>query len=492
MKLAASLLLVLVSASALAAKSNAESAVERLLNGQVSQAVSQSVIVVRLNDGKTLYEKDAEKLMSPASVTKVVTTAAVLTKFSPVHTFKTQFFHTGARKNERILGDLVVVGDGDPFVVSEKLWQLAADIKNMGIREFAGDLVIDNTLFDDETRDAGRVGTAKATRNAYDAPITAFGVNFNTFAVAIAPGAAAGKPAEVSLDPYPLRNVTIDNEVRTGKAKTAKSLEVRRVDAKGGERLVASGAVPEGGGIYKVYRSVGDPVVAAGEYVKAFLRSEGVIVRGNVKQAAKPAGATPLVELESYDLRRISHGLNTFSNNYIADVLVKRLGAAFPRSGSPDQPGSGTYANGLAVISDFLRKDVGIKGEFALQNGSGLDTDNRLSARQVADVLMYMERRMDLFPDFLASFPASGWDGTLKKRFHKGEQEVLNGFFRAKTGTLTVPVAVAGLAGYFRHPKHGLTAFVILENGQTGKAQPPIADLRDRQDKVLVALMDDL
>lgn len=492
MKVAASLLLLLASASALAAKSNAEG-IAGLLKGQgVSQAVAQSVLVVRLSDGKALYEQDADQLMSPASVTKVVTTAAVLTKFSPVHTFKTQLFHTGGRKNERVLGDLVVVGDGDPFLVSEKLWQLAADIKNMGIREFAGDLVIDNSLFDDETRDEGRKGAAKATRNAYDAPITAFGVNFNTFAVTVAPGAAAGRPAAVSLDPYPLRHVSIDNEVRTGKAKSAKSLEVRRVETKEGERLVASGAVPEGGGIYKVYRSVGDPVTTAGEYLKAFLRAEGVTVRGNVKQGAKPADATPLLDLESYDLRRISQGLNTFSNNYIADVLVKRLGAAFPRSGNPDQAGSGTYANGLAVISDFLRKDVGIKGEFVLQNGSGLDTDNRLSARHVVDVLTYMERRMDLFPDFLASLPASGWDGTLKKRFHKGEQEVLNGFFRAKTGTLTAPVAVAALAGYFRHPKHGMTAFCILENGQVGKTQPAITDLRDRQDRVLVALMDDL
>jgi D-alanyl-D-alanine carboxypeptidase/D-alanyl-D-alanine-endopeptidase (penicillin-binding protein 4) len=103
-----------------------------------------------------------------------------------------------------------------------------------------------------------------------------------------------------------------------------------------------------------------------------------------------------------------------------------------------------------------------------------------------------MERRMDLFPDYIASLPATGWDGTLKKRFAKGDAIDLKGQFRAKSGTLTEPITVAGLAGYFRHPKHGMMAFCILENGVRGQAQPGVVDLRDRQDRVLVAMLGDL
>lgn len=490
MKLGSALACLWLSTQALSATSGTEG-ITRLLKD--AKGVTQSVLVVRLSDGKTLYEKDADQLLAPASVTKVVTSAAVLAKFSPVHTFKTGLFYTGTRKNDRILGDLVVVGDGDPFIVSEKLWQLAADIKNLGIHDFQGDLILDNSLFDDETRDEGRKAAAKETRNAYDAPVTAFGVNFNAYALAIAPGATAGQPAIANLDPYPLRSVVIESTVRTSKPKAAKALEVRRTDSKNGEKLVASGTIAEGSPMVKIYRSVGNPTVAAGEYLKAFLRAEGVTVRGLVKSGVKPASATPLLELESYEMRKIVSGLNTFSNNFIADVLVKRLGAAFPALGQVDAPGSGSFANGLAAISNFLRTEVGIKSDFVLQNGSGLDTDNRLSARQVTAVLAYMERRMDIYPEFLGSLPASGWDGTMKKRFHKGGEQVLvNGFIRAKTGTLTEPVAVSGIAGYFRHPKHGLSAFCILENGQKGQAQPAITDLRDRQDQVLMAFMNEI
>lgn len=489
-RLPAFLLLTVVAGASVAAKSNADNdAIDKLFDGK---GAAQTVHVVRLSDGKTLYEKAPDTLLAPASVTKVVTAAAVLSRFTPVHTFKTPLYHTGTRRNEKVMGDLVVVGDGDPYLVSEKLWQMAADLKNMGIREFTGDLVIDNTLFGDEGRDESRKFGQKSSVNAYDAPVSALGVNFNTLAVSVAPGDAMGKPALVSVDPYPLRGVTIDNDVKTIKAHGQKSLSVKRVSGKDGETLVAAGAIATDMPIQKIYRSVGDFAKVSGEYFKAFLKQEGIVVRGGVREGRKPDDATLLYEIEGYDLRKIVGGLMSFSNNYVADTLVKRLGAAFPKKGVPDATGSGTFDNGMAAINDFLRKDVGIKSEFTLYNGSGLDAENRLSARQVTDVLAYMEHHMEVFPEFLGSLPATGWDGTLKKRFGKAETEGLKGLVRAKSGTLTEPVAVAGLAGYFRHPKHGLVAFCIIENGKQDATQPAITDLRDRQDKVVVAFMNEM
>ena len=458
-----------------------------------SQAVTQSVLVVRLSDGKTLYEKNPDQLVTPASVTKVVTSAAVLTRLTPAYTFKTPFYYTGERKNDRVLGDLVVVGAGDPFIVSEKLWQLAADLKNQGIREFTGDLVIDDALFDGESRDEARIEGAKASVNAYDAPVSAFGVNFNTFAVLVAPGDRPGRPAFVSLDPYPLRGVILTNDVRTGKPHLGKALEVRRtVDVKGGEHLVATGTIAADMPMQKIYRSVADDVQASGATLKAFLKGAGVIVRGHIHRGRLPKDATLLYTLDSYPMRKIVAGLNTYSNNYIADMLVKRLGAAYPPKGLADAPGSGSFANGVRVLTDFLHKDVGIKSAFVLKNGSGLATENRLSARQVVAVLAYMEKHMEAFPEFLGSLPATGWSGTLRHRFDHGAAEEMKGLFRAKTGTLTEPIAVSAIAGYFRHPKHGLVAFTILENGVEGKRQPAIADLRDQQDRVLAAFMKEI
>jgi D-alanyl-D-alanine carboxypeptidase/D-alanyl-D-alanine-endopeptidase (penicillin-binding protein 4) len=143
-------------------------------------------------------------------------------------------------------------------------------------------------------------------------------------------------------------------------------------------------------------------------------------------------------------------------------------------------------AAGVKVLAEFLRSSVGIRSDFKLFNGSGLSTENRISARQIAQVLNWMEKQGELFPDFLGSLPASGWDGTLKKRLKNVDE--LAGQIRAKSGTLTDPITVAALAGFFRHPKEGWVSFVMIANGREGRGQPDLTQTRALQDLVLKEL----
>ncbi|MHA0110689.1 D-alanyl-D-alanine carboxypeptidase, partial [Klebsiella pneumoniae] len=120
----------------------------------------------------------------------------------------------------------------------------------------------------------------------------------------------------------------------TGKKSVQHTLQVvRRARPGADERLEVGGTLAAGAPMQKIYRSVTDDLLAAGEYVRAFLLHEGITISGHVKPGVKPPHATLLLTLGSYEMRRIVAGLNTFSNNYIADVLVKRLGAAFPVQG---------------------------------------------------------------------------------------------------------------------------------------------------------------
>lgn len=451
-----------------------------------------SVHVQRLNDGATLFELKPDQLLCPASVTKLVTAGATLTRYSPHHNFVTRFFSKASRSASGVLkGDLYVVGDGDPFVVSEKLWQFAADLGHMGIKEISGDIVIDNSLFDAEVRDESRMVGEQASSHAYDAPVSAFAVNFNTAAVAFAPGTAVGSAAIAELDPYPISQVKIENRLKTGSAKSKDKIDVTRLSGMNGDmKLAVAGSISSELHLKKVYRSVNDPITSSGELLRAFLQGAGLRVKGKIRAGRWPAGAEvpPIYELESYPMGFIVAGLNKFSNNFIADMLVKRLGAEFG-SKAPNSPGSGTLRAGVSVLEQFLKEDVGIQTPFILKNGSGLDTANRLSAKQMTKVLSFMERRLDLFPEFLASLPAAGWDGTMNRRF-RGDNQGLAGQVRAKTGTLSEPIAAVALAGYFRHSKHGLVSFAILENGMEGRPQPAIGELRDHQDEVIAALVE--
>ncbi len=451
------------------------------------KSAEQGVVFTRLHDQKILYEHEADQLLSPASVTKVITSAASLAYFGPAFTFVTPVYYTGKITGHKLVGDLIIKGSGDPFLVSEILWQMAIDLRHLGIQEVTGSLVIDNQLFDDESRDESRLNSTQKSSHAYDAPVSSFAVNFNTVAVATSP-TTVGKPAFASVTPFPLRHVKLSNTTKTVRGDQSSGVVLsRNSTAAGGISLASGGVIGSESSIKKLYRSVGDPTVAAGDYVIGFLQDAGIRFKGSARVGKTPEDAHPLYDIHGYELRRIAQGLNTFSNNFIADMLTKRLGSSFGDLKNADAAGSGTLTAGVKVLTEFLQTSVGIQDEFKIFNGSGLSTENRISARQIAAVLNWMEKQGELFPDFLASLPASGWDGTLKKRLKNAD--ALAGQIRAKSGTLTEPITVAALAGFFRHPKEGWVSFAMIGNGRPGKGQPDLTQIRTLQDNVLKGLL---
>ena len=453
-----------------------------LLQGKVfppvKRSLQRSALFVRVRDGKVIWEKDSARLLAPASVSKLLTAGAVLDRFGPVFHFTTRIFHDGRIRQGVLTGNLYVVGDGDPFLVSEKLWQMAADIRLMGIRSIKGQLIVDHSLFDASHRDASRRSGQYSSRNAYDAPVTALAVNFNTYAVAMAPGGKTGAAGLVGLDPYNLNGVLVENHLRTARAGRGSSISVTRRSGKNKrEAIHVKGSIASNVPLKKVYRSVGNPATAAGEQIRAFLHKEGVRISGTIRTGHKPDKATPLYEIKGYPISRIISGLNKYSNNYIADSLVKRLGA---RDGRP-----GSLAAGLGEVNRFLQTRARLPAGWVLANGSGLAPENRLSARQVVRLLLYMESRLDIGPEFMTSLAIAGSDGTMKDRFQGAQTRAMQGLVRAKTGTLTEPLSVAGLAGYFRHHHHGLIAFAIIDNGIKGRRQPSVLSLRQAQDQAI-------
>ncbi len=442
----------------------------------------QSIKFVRISDGQVIYQQNADTRLSPASVTKLVTAAVALGRFGPAHTFTTKLVYSGQRRGSVIEGNLYAIGDGDPLLTSEKLWQAVADLRAMGITGIRGDIVVDNSLFDGESRDGSREEGAEASRNAYDAPVSAFAINFNTVAVTVSPGERSGAPARVAIDPIEMAGLRLEGSVKTAASGTPAKIAAVRIGSDGEEPIIrVSGTIAADSEPQKVYRSMVNPARLAGEYLRAFLTDAGIAVAGRVRAGRASGDERLLLSLPSYDMRRIVSGLNTFSNNFIGDMLTKRFAAGDTRPGSLDA--------GARVLRDFLRKDVGLPDGFVIENGSGLATGNRLSASDVVQLLKHAENDMTIFPDFLASLPSYGWDGSLHKRMKASERERIGSLVRAKSGTLTDPVSVSGLAGYLKHPSEGMVAFAILMNGVSGKTQPGIASLRATQDQALAELL---
>ena len=473
--------LFVTSQSKVLASNNKKSRVDRLFKVRNAK-LKQGIYIARVQDGKVIYKSHEGELFSPASVTKLITSAALLHYFGPTFRFQTKIGYSGSMHKGTINGDLIIEGDGDPSFISETLWGVVADLKHMGLKQVNGQILINNGIFAGEMRDEIRSEGKKASNHAYDAPVTAFGVNFNTLAIAIFPGSQIGAKSKVELDPYPINGIFIDNRIKTSRSNSRASYRVSRVSLAGGKsKIVLSGRIPLGYPLQKIYRSVNDPVFTSGEILRSFMGEQGILIKGSVATTTKQA-ENILLQVPSKPIESIIRDLNIHSNNYIADVMVKRLGAQDLSKNYSAINGTGSYENGMKAITRFLSKDVGIESPFVLQNGSGLTSQNRLSAQQVSKLLIYMAKRWDLFPEFLASLPTSGKTGTLEKRFQSNATTSLQGYIRAKTGTLTDPYAVSSLAGYVNHPKHGVLAFTIIQNGKLGHRQPGILDLQESQE----------
>ena len=148
---------------------------------------------------KTYFELNGDKHFIPASITKLITAAAVLNAFGPNYKFHTQIFIDGDQDGTTLKGNIYLKGGGDPTFVSEKMWMLINDFTRLGIKKITGQIIVDESFFDSERFDPGR----EPDRNdrAYDAPIGALSFNWNSTTIYARPGAKVGDKALVSIDP---------------------------------------------------------------------------------------------------------------------------------------------------------------------------------------------------------------------------------------------------------------------------------------------------
>jgi D-alanyl-D-alanine carboxypeptidase/D-alanyl-D-alanine-endopeptidase (penicillin-binding protein 4) len=471
-----SVALILTSFSITAQAKSLEKTMEDILTLNQNGNIAVSVEMHRVSDGKRLYSLNPETVLTPASTTKIVLSTTLLAKLGPYFKMQTRFYRTGSFGAGIAHGDLIVVGDGDPFLVSERLFLIASDLRAQGYRKFTGDLVLDNSLFAEEAySDEQNKGQGCALRS-YDAPVSALGVNFNALSVAISPGENVGDPAFASLNPFPLRGVKIKNNIKTVvKANTPIQFDCK-VPNKGQWEISLSGQISNTGPVQYIYRVLPDTSLLNGEQIRSLLEQFGITIQGKIREGKVDEKAKLILTYDSKPLSELLKGLGEFSNNYMADMLLKRLAVAQGRVG--------TFSEGVHILEEFLH-GLGIKNSFVLKDGSGLSYQTRLSAAQLTRILLYAAQDFRIFPDFLASLPSGGKTGTLKKRFQFEEVSALQGNIRAKTGRLSSPILVSALAGYFQHESYGLVAFTILHNGVKGKPQPRELDLHRSQESAL-------
>lgn len=440
-----------------------EATLQSLAKEGAARGALVGVVVVDLDTGETLFESQPDTPFNPASVTKVVTTAAALKTLGSGYTFKTHVSRAGRLTNGVLAGDLVLAGEGDPSLTLERVWRIASRVRVAGVKEITGDLVLDDTYFDSE-RTMGGYDSFDEDK-AYTAPVGALSATWNTVNVVIRPGARAGAQIDVALDP-PTAFVTLVNKGTTSSAGQRRRMRVsieNRV-------ITVAGTMPVGHPEREYYRPVDDPTAYFGTLLREYLAKEGVVVKGSIRKGSVP-DAIELFAYESEPLGVIVRDLNKLSNNFTAEQLLKTLGAK--TWGAP-----GTAQKGLDALSKYLL-ELGVpEGSWSIRNGSGLTRDNEISARLLVRVLEDAHADFQVRGDFVASMGIAGEDGTLAHRM-VGTQAA--GALRGKTGTVAGSTC---LAGYARAENGHTLAFAFLMNrveGQTKRAM----NIQDRMGAAL-------
>ncbi len=429
-------------------------AMESVLAKTTLQSARVTVQVRSLDDGSVVFARDPEELLNPASNVKLYTAAAAISRLGPEYRFETDFlvdpdFKDGKAKT------LYIRGRGDPTVTTERLYGMVGELLHAGLKEVQ-DIVVDDGWFDGERLPPGF--DQEYGDKAYLAPTGALSLNWNTVGVFLRPAEAAGGKATIEVDP-PSDYFVVEGEVTTGtntqrRFTVSSALDKDRVR----QKIEAKGVVPVDKGTWSVWKKIDQPALYFGFTVKALLQQRGLKVKGRLRAGSVPYAQKMLYQAQSDTLDIVLKKLNKHSSNFVAEQLIKTLGAE--GRGAP-----GSHAKGIDVVEDFLERDVGIaRGSYVMKNGSGLNDANRFSAAQTTRLLAYMMDRFQVMPEYISSVGIAGKDGTLKYRF-EGSDAV--GRLRAKTGTLET---VSALSGYVQSVGGERFVFSIMVNDFPGRA----------------------
>jgi D-alanyl-D-alanine carboxypeptidase/D-alanyl-D-alanine-endopeptidase (penicillin-binding protein 4) len=193
-------------------------------------------------------------------------------------------------------------------------------------------------------------------------------------------------------------------------------------------------------------RLVADPPLAAAALFDQILRARGIDARDAVTGRAGSAAVT-LAAVHSKPLPELLERMDRVSDNFIAELVLKAIGA--------EAIGNGSTAAGAAVVRrDLEAAGVPLAG-VRVVDGSGLSRSDRVTARELVALLSLIWSTPSLREITLAALPVAGETGTLK---HRMEYRPARSRVHAKTGTTNVASALSGYVG-------GRYAFAVLANG---------------------------
>ncbi len=425
-----------------------EQSLERLL----SAGGRAGVMLVSLPSGRVELDYRSGDPLVPASVVKLLTTYAALKKLGPSFRFPTEMYAAVQPSDGVVRGDIWIKGYGDPLFDFEKAGLLARELKEHGIRRITGGIFTDESFFEPA---AEQVCLDRDCVGAYNPVVSAAAADFNMLTLRVAVPKRAGKPVMADA---PAAEGYARVRCSAVSGKKGGSLRVKSTGAVGNgqEGFQVTGQGASRGPRVREYRfHAADPAGLFAHTVRVALERAGIRVEGrDSRRGTVPAGAVLIARCESEPLSELIADINKYSNNFMAEMLLRGLGAH--EAGPP-----GTTEKGVAAVRAVLDQVAVPERAGMIDCGSGLSRFCLVSPGTFCRLLVAAWRDAAVGADFLSSLAVNSGEGTLRRRMAKPGLTV-----RGKTGTLS---DVIGFAGYVTGPA-----------GKTFAASIILNDVRDR------------
>ena len=447
-RILASILLFIIWPTSMAA--NIQTAVDKLIN-QVDPSMNIGAVVIDLNTGETLYQRNPTRSFVPASNMKLFSDAAALMALGPDYRFKSQLTTDATLLDNGVLnGSLYLHLPGDPSLTQANLDTLLAQLPKWGVKRIQGNVILVSNNSSVNAYAPGRM--ASDNKYSYGAPVAPLVLDENRLTVTVNPAYRAGSAAFVELSS--LKDIlSINNHVKTAPSTTSCGVSFN-MDSD--NHLTVNGCVGVGQWAIQQRIPIPNPLRYAQDLVRSHLANLNIQLDGHVELGKAPSSSLLLSSHVSKPITQLMADTLKPSDNLYADSLF--LHAAAKLNGAPLN-----WPQAQPIVKNFLQQQTGISLQSAvLTDGSGLSRQDLLTAQQTVDLLRFLHNRFPLAYEYIAALPIAGTDGTLRRRFRKPSQR---GLLRAKTGTMT---GVLSLSGYLYTANSHTLAFAIFINKTPG------------------------
>lgn len=425
--------------------------------------------LLNLSSGKTVASYNEHLSLTPASLMKLVSTAAAIDYFGPDYRYSTPLFFTGSIDSDGVLdGDIIIRGENDPSLGSEYipgdrelfLKEWLAALQSAGIRSVKGSVVVDD-LHNASTGVISPKWLWEDLGNYYAPGIYGVSVWDNTYRLYLASGTESDGVSVLYTDPH-VDSLRFESNLRVS-AGEGNDVYINGIPYSYDRQL--NGVMGESQSSHPVKGEIPDPGYFLAKLFSGWLQKNGIAVDGSpltTRMGYRQTGrVVPLTVTRSPALSELIRVINVRSNNHYAEHLFHTF----------------THASSASPIDYLAQKGLQVSGQFVC-DGSGLSPANGLSAAFLTDLLKFMDRPDRAGVAFYNSLPLAGREGTVAA-FLKGTR--LEGKARVKSGSMT---RVRAYSGYVES-RGNRYAFAIIINNFSGST----TDARREIERLLLSLL---